>query len=336
MDYNLRNLKEYELEFEPGSEMEYSNAAFDILGSLIEEVSGMRFHEYLQSNILDPAGMNNTSYAREIGKLPENWAVPYSYSAQTQEWSPYPYTENYFPSSGVQTTILDMCRWGLLHLNGGSFKEHGILDKEHFDILTTPYYDTPWGDNIALSWYLQSFMEHRNIMHLGNNTGFEAFSCIFPDDDISITVMANRDFSRVGRIMNASSEVLFGETPKSYSLSARYPFGKAYRENGIEKAKEVWEMLESDTTDIYYSDVDDILTCGAVYEADKQYDLARPILEYHLTYNDQSTFTGRILGNCNLNMGDTSSAIQNYLTCLDINAEYSKAQNALDELGYFD
>ncbi|MEO1435868.1 MAG: serine hydrolase [Bacteroidota bacterium] len=333
MDYNLQKAKEAELDFEPGSEYSYSNSAFDILGSLIERVTGMRFHEYMQSNVLQAAGMDHTFYVKPVDRLPAGWAVPYSFGVETSEWSPYPYTENYFPSSGVQTSILDMCRWGLLHLNQGNFEAFSLLDSTHFELFLQPRQATPWGDQIALSWYLQSYLDRPNMMHLGNDTGFEAFTCIYPEDDISITIMANRDFARVGRLVNAASEILFGVAAKSYEVSAKYPFSQAFREQGIESAKAKWEALASDTTDLYFSQITDIRTCGAVLEWNKDYSQAKPILEYYLTKEDQSTYAWRILGNCHLNLSDTTAAVQAYKQALKINPTYEKAKRALEQLG---
>ena len=47
--------------FEPGSSWNYSVSA-DILGAVIEKISGMSFGEYLKENILDPVGMEDTAF----------------------------------------------------------------------------------------------------------------------------------------------------------------------------------------------------------------------------------------------------------------------------------
>lgn len=50
------------LQFEPGSKVQYSNAAPYVLGRIIEIKAGKPFHEHVQQSILDPAGMRDTYF----------------------------------------------------------------------------------------------------------------------------------------------------------------------------------------------------------------------------------------------------------------------------------
>ena len=76
LEKNLAFLKDLELDFEPGSEFNYSNTAIDILGIVVARVSGMSFEDFVTEQILKPAGMNSSRYSKPDGKLPKNWAVP--------------------------------------------------------------------------------------------------------------------------------------------------------------------------------------------------------------------------------------------------------------------
>lgn len=49
------------LEFDPGSSWQYGTSA-DVLGAVIEVVSGMKFSEFLQKEIFDPLGMKDTAF----------------------------------------------------------------------------------------------------------------------------------------------------------------------------------------------------------------------------------------------------------------------------------
>ena len=52
------------LPFEPGTHRRYSGrVAYDILGRIVEVVSGVEFAEYLQQNIFQPCGMVDTTFA---------------------------------------------------------------------------------------------------------------------------------------------------------------------------------------------------------------------------------------------------------------------------------
>jgi len=53
------------LEFEPGTRVSYSNIGYQMLGKIIEKVSGKSYEEYLQENIFRPAGMSNSGVDQE-------------------------------------------------------------------------------------------------------------------------------------------------------------------------------------------------------------------------------------------------------------------------------
>lgn len=328
LEKNLEFVKDFELDFEPGSEFNYSNTAIDILGIVVARVSGMSFEEFVTEQILKPAGMNNSRYSKPDGKLPKDWAVPYSYGLKTQEWSPYPYSENYFPSSGLQTTLLDMCNWGKVYANGGE----NVFTKKEFELLTTPHYKTPWDAEIGLSWYLQSYLDRPIIMHTGNDTGFESLMYVYPKDSISIIVMANRDFARTGRLINAVSEFIYEKNAKDYNVSAKYKFTDAYNKMGIEYAKKLWFEMKKDTNDIYFTEDEDILTTGAVLENGKNWQASKEILEFYISLDRQSAYAWRLLGNANLNLGDKETAKSCYEQTLKINPDYEKGKEALEAL----
>jgi len=54
--------------FKPGEKYKYSNTGYVILGDIISKVSGMDWHDYMQKNILDKVGMENTYFGTRITK----------------------------------------------------------------------------------------------------------------------------------------------------------------------------------------------------------------------------------------------------------------------------
>ncbi len=73
------NLAKLPLVYEPGTQWSYS-VALDLMGRVIEVVSGQPFDAYLQDHILDPLGMSSTWFRvpeSEIGRLSTNYA-PFS------------------------------------------------------------------------------------------------------------------------------------------------------------------------------------------------------------------------------------------------------------------
>lgn len=58
----VERLKKETLRFESGSQSEYSNIGFSVLGYVIEEVTGKSYEDFMQETFFQPMGMNHTGY----------------------------------------------------------------------------------------------------------------------------------------------------------------------------------------------------------------------------------------------------------------------------------
>jgi CubicO group peptidase (beta-lactamase class C family) len=65
----INTLAELPLEFSPGTRWNYS-VATDVLGYLVEVISGQRFDVYLRDQVLGPLGMVDTSFTIAPEQLP--------------------------------------------------------------------------------------------------------------------------------------------------------------------------------------------------------------------------------------------------------------------------
>ena len=78
----VRAIAEDPFIFEPGTNYQYS-LCLDIIGGIIELVSGKRLSEYMKENIFEPLGMKNTSFGLTDSKL-ERLATQYLYDSETK------------------------------------------------------------------------------------------------------------------------------------------------------------------------------------------------------------------------------------------------------------
>jgi CubicO group peptidase (beta-lactamase class C family) len=74
------------LEFEPGEAWKYS-LSHDVLGALVETLSGEKFENYVKTHIFEPLGMENSSFLHPIEDW-EGFAHQYSYDAKTGQFVP--------------------------------------------------------------------------------------------------------------------------------------------------------------------------------------------------------------------------------------------------------
>ena len=82
------------LNFAPGSLFEYSNSGYEVLGQIIERVSGKRYGDFLKEKIFDPLGMHDTLVLDERKHFGPRLAL--AYRKRNGGWEDITYSpENY-------------------------------------------------------------------------------------------------------------------------------------------------------------------------------------------------------------------------------------------------
>jgi len=157
-----KRLAQQPLRFQPGSRWAYSTAGIDVLGRVVEAASGMPFDRFLQSRVLDPLGMKDTSF----WLAPENqsrWVQPYRWNPQTSKLEETVITYLYktaptdrerppLGGAGLFSTAEDVAKFYQMMLNQGTLNGKRILKpetvaemtrKQTADLTARP--GMPWG-----------------------------------------------------------------------------------------------------------------------------------------------------------------------------------------------
>ena len=96
----------YNWKSRPGSEYRYSNAGYQLLGYLVEEVTNQSIMDYVQENIFGPLNMSSSGYYYE--DFIAQHAIPYEWNNSNFE---YPlYNLNITGAGAIHSTIPDMAR----------------------------------------------------------------------------------------------------------------------------------------------------------------------------------------------------------------------------------
>jgi len=109
------------LNFDPGTQFGYSNAGYTMLASVVESVGGVSFDEYLQVNIFNPMGMNETT--ADWDKIVPDLAVGYEKAHGTFIRSPADHVSHFIGAGSVHSTVDDMYRWYQAVYTDGSMRE---------------------------------------------------------------------------------------------------------------------------------------------------------------------------------------------------------------------
>ncbi|OYW23399.1 MULTISPECIES: serine hydrolase [unclassified Sphingomonas] len=141
------------LEFSPGSAWNYS-VATDVLGAVIQRVSGMKLDEFYRTRIFEPLGMHDTFFAVPEDKVhrltdcydfvPGGKPVMFDRGAASA-WSRQP--KFLSGGGGLVSTALDYHRFCTMCLNGGTLDGVRIVGRKTLDLMTRNH--LPGGADLA-------------------------------------------------------------------------------------------------------------------------------------------------------------------------------------------
>jgi CubicO group peptidase (beta-lactamase class C family) len=153
------------LEFSPGTRWNYS-VSTDILGHLVEVISGQRFDTFLKQHIFDPLGMTDTGFVVDETNVPR-FAANYQRSADKRlvctddpEDSIYIRPRSMLSGGGgLASTAGDYLKFTRMLLNGGELDGARILGRKTIEMMTCNLLP----DNEDLTrWALGTFSETAN------------------------------------------------------------------------------------------------------------------------------------------------------------------------------
>ncbi len=198
---NWAPVKETEtLKFDPGSDYEYSNPAYNALALIIEQVSGNKWQDFIKMQIFDPSGMKKSDI--QDGPHPsEN--VAHGYRKIDGEWQEYDYGE--YPTfaaagnGGVWSSVDDLRKYV------AAFKNNSFADAKTTTLSVDPWIPQNWKGKTApwkgMAWFKhKSYLHGMNpeeeftvIEHSGDQGGFRAHVLMIPEADITIIWLTNNE-----------------------------------------------------------------------------------------------------------------------------------------------
>ena len=147
-----KKLGDIPLVHEPGERWTYG-VSVDVLGYLVEVVSGMPFEEFLQTRLFKPLGMVDTAFSVPPEKV-DRFAALYRHNRReglmkrVGRDAPLANDElSFFPSGGggLVSTAADYMRFSQMLLNGGELDGVRILGKKTVELMRYPHHDDWFG-----------------------------------------------------------------------------------------------------------------------------------------------------------------------------------------------
>lgn len=164
LDAMIGQLAALPLEFSPGDRWNYS-VATDVLGALIERISGRTLPEYFRETVFEPLGMQDTGFSVRPDQL-ERFASCYTRDANKalvlqDDAQASQFTDRTFFSGGggLLSTASDYLQFCRMLLGGGSLNGRRIISRRTLDLMVANH--LPGGGDIA-SLSMSGFSETHN------------------------------------------------------------------------------------------------------------------------------------------------------------------------------
>ncbi|GGW05883.1 beta-lactamase [Streptomyces narbonensis] len=174
------------VEFPPGEEFQYSNTNTVLLGLAIEKVTGTPLHDYIQKNVVEPAGLRHTSFPTDAA-FPRPHAHGYTNQTASGEvedatdWNP----SWGWAAGAMISNLQDMRSWAKTVATGTL-----LTPETQAERLKIPP-GSPDGSGYGLGIFnIQGWIGHN-----GSLPGYQSLTIYLPEAQATLAVLLNTDIT---------------------------------------------------------------------------------------------------------------------------------------------
>jgi D-alanyl-D-alanine carboxypeptidase len=194
------------LDFDPGTQWQYSNTNYVIAGMIVEKASGQKLMDFLGEHIFHPLGMRSVWNSDEA-KLTQTDATPYiGYALAPVRMAPKEGRGWLFAAGELAMTAHDLALWD------ESLIAQKLLKPESYrEMFTEVKTKDGKGTHYGLGVSVGDLDGHRDISHGGEVTGFVSDNEVLVDDGVAVVVLTNHMGGGAGSIAQLSASTIAGQ-----------------------------------------------------------------------------------------------------------------------------
>jgi len=194
-----------EIVFDPGEHFFYNNAAWRMLGAIVQEVSGMPFHKYVTQNVIRPLGMRRTTFNTDELFADPDHLIPHRHADNGLEPTsfPYPNPNNVGDFSflsaagGISSSVNEMTRYVNMLINLGQYADGQLVPHRAMQEMQTLHmvrdpdgYYGVYGYGFGLG-ITPDFLGEKLVGHGGSILVSTAHMAFIAESNIGVIMMGN-------------------------------------------------------------------------------------------------------------------------------------------------
>jgi putative ATP-binding cassette transporter len=207
LEQTVRALIGVELDHYPGFRFSYAPVNYDVLGLIIQRVSGQSFEAYMQESILEPLGLTDTYLFH--GQAPKQHLAA-GHKIAFKQPRPYeaPIYRGHTPAAYFTANARDMAGWLKIQLGSAEWPEEhrqwiGLIESSHKTepgVFAFPY---------ANGWFLHA--SGRRFSSSGSTPTFSASIVFKPTEKLGAAVLANMNTGTTQGLAEGILKILEGK-----------------------------------------------------------------------------------------------------------------------------
>ncbi len=192
-------------DYRPGTGYMYCNLNYNMVGTIIEKISGERFDQYVKHHILDRLKLYGGYCVDSLDKT--RFATIYEYNDSTKKFiaSPAAYnprseeiknytigysTPVFSPTGGMKISATDLAKYMIMHMKQGRYKGKKIISKESAKQMQTKLSDTE-GYGLAIMTTDKLIPGKTMKGHTGSAYGLYSAMFFNPEEKFGVVVISN-------------------------------------------------------------------------------------------------------------------------------------------------
>ncbi|MEQ9400142.1 MAG: serine hydrolase [Longimicrobiales bacterium] len=195
------------LVYAPGTRTKYSNAAIATVGRALEATSGEPFSEALERSVLEPLGMDDSSF-EPAPDVVDRLAAATMWTWDGRAFDAPTFQLGMAPAGSMYTTVLDLGRFMSMLFAGGQGPSGAVVGSATLEEMWSPQFAAEGGSGFGLGFALGDLEGERVIRHGGAIYGFATELAALPDQGLGVVAVTTLDGANVvtSRVATAALE----------------------------------------------------------------------------------------------------------------------------------
>ncbi|SKB92259.1 serine hydrolase domain-containing protein [Daejeonella lutea] len=193
-------------DYAPGADYQYCNLNYNMVGTVIERVSGERFDNYVKNHIIKPLGLYAGYNVDSLDN--QKFVTLYDYDSKNKKFTPSPQayaprreeiskyvmgysTPIFSPTGGMKISAIDLAKYMIMHMHNGKANGTQIISKKSSKIMQTKIADEE-NYGLALGTNREDIIPGEKMTgHTGSSYGLYSTMFFNQQKDFGFVVIVN-------------------------------------------------------------------------------------------------------------------------------------------------